>query len=508
MLNWIIFHDEITLWWDLNKFEKAKKFQFYLDDNYHGETTKTHYTFSGLDEKRAYHVRVEALEDAGNKTVEEYRIETKKRKRALDITKPPYNAVGDGKTLNTANIQKALDNCDVNTCVYFPKGEYLTGALNVYSDTEIYLDEGATLQGTANVDDYLPKIKSRFEGTEMMCYRSLINMGELDNKGGYNCKNVVIRGKGTIYGGGKPLAECILETEKIRLKEYLEQNAEYVKTCENSNTIPGRARGRLINMSNCENVILSGITVGYGASWNIHFVYSKDIFTYGCTIRSDTLLNADGTVYKEKVWNGDGWDPDSSENCVVFDTLFDTYDDGIAIKSGKNPEGNIVNRPTKNIYVFDCRGKHGVAVGSEISGGVENVYVWDCEYLRSSASINLKTTVKRGGYIKNVVVKNCRLMGVSMRTAVGFNNDGDGAGVLTKIKDLYFENLQLIGNNLSWDGKKIQSVPIFIDGFEGEENHVNNVILKNVRVEKLKDGDTQKVYIKNVRNLTTDIYFE
>lgn len=69
------------------------------------------------------------------------------------------------------------------------------------------------------------------------------------------------------------------------------------------------------------------------------------------------------------MWNGDGWDPNSSTNCTIFACEFCTGDDAVAIKSGKNPEGNIINRPTKHIRVFDCHSGfgHGICIGSEMS---------------------------------------------------------------------------------------------------------------------------------------------
>ena len=76
--------------------------------------------------------------------------------------------------------------------------------------------------------------------------------------------------------------------------------------------------------------------------------------------------------------NGDGWDPDSSEDCVLFGTCFETGDDCVAIKSGKNPEGNRIARPTRGIRIFDCHGKDGIAIGSELSGGIRNVLMEDC----------------------------------------------------------------------------------------------------------------------------------
>ena len=81
-----------------------------------------------------------------------------------------------------------------------PAGDFLTGALRLHSDLEIYLAKGAVLQGTTNIHDYSPRIPSRFEGTEMRCYSSLLNAGDMNHKTGPNCRNIIIRGRGTICG--------------------------------------------------------------------------------------------------------------------------------------------------------------------------------------------------------------------------------------------------------------------------------------------------------------------
>ena len=94
------------------------------------------------------------------------------------------------------------------------------------------------LQGTANIHDYTPRIPSRFEGIEMRCYSSLLNAGELNHKTGPNCRNIIIRGKGTICGGGQTLARKIIEDERARIKSFLDDNKELVESCENSDTIP------------------------------------------------------------------------------------------------------------------------------------------------------------------------------------------------------------------------------------------------------------------------------
>ncbi len=204
-------------------------------------------------------------------------------KHRIDITAAPYFCRGDGQLLNTDNLQRAINDCGPDDILYIPAGDFLTGALRLHSDLEIYLAKGAVLQGTANIHDYAPRIPSRFEGIEMRCYSSLLNAGELNHKTGPNCRNIIIRGKGTICGGGQTLARKIIEDERARIKSFLDDNKELVESCENSDTIPGRVRPRLINLSNCENVWISGVTLKNGPSWNVHMIYCNNIQTDHCT---------------------------------------------------------------------------------------------------------------------------------------------------------------------------------------------------------------------------------
>ncbi|MBQ2719024.1 MAG: glycoside hydrolase family 28 protein [Clostridia bacterium] len=497
----LVFDDEITLWWKKESFTFADGYRLYLDGTLHGTTDTTHYTFSDLAAARTYTVRIEAERAGAPQGTAELTVTTAKKKRRLDVTAPPYLAVGDGVTDCTAAIQRALCDCTARDCVYLPAGTYLTGALDVHSHTELYLAEGATLQGSERAADYLPKIESRFEGTHMQCYRSLLNVGTVDRNGGYTCEDVVLRGHGTVFGGGRPLATDILETERAALATFLAENADYVKTCENANTIPGRARGRLIQVGNCRGVVIGGLTLGYGASWLLHFIYSRDIVTYNCRIISAPTYAEDGTLLREPVWNGDGWDPDSSENCVIFGTAFDTYDNSIAIKSGKNPEGNAIARPTRGVYVFDCRGLD-VAIGTELSGGIEDVYVWDCELF--GYGINIKTTRDRGAYIRGVHARDSLVTSVMVRTKVNYNNDGESAGCLTKISDLTFENLTVTGVYGGTVEKPRRMTPLNFDGFDEPEGALEGVRLKNVRVLASDLGEPLPNHFHNVKDLVIE----
>ena len=504
MIKTIAFSDEIILWWTKEAFpESANGYELYLNGEMHGRTAKTHYLFPKLQAQQRYLICIKAYDDEKLLDEKSYSVLTGKAKNRLDVSKSPYNAVGDGSTLNTAALQRALDDCTANDVVYFPAGTYLSGALNVHSDTEIYLAENAILQGTENEVDYLPKIKSRFEGTEMLCYRSLLNMGELDQTNyGYSCRNIILRGEGSIFGGGKALAVSIIEAERTRLKEYLAKNVDYVKTCENEDTIPGRVRGRLINISNCENIVMSGLTMGYAASWNIHFVYSKNIVTCGCRICSNNQYGKDGKLLREKVWNGDGWDPDSSEDCAVFNTVFATGDDCVAIKSGKNPEGNRINRPTKNICVFDCFAEegHAIAIGSEMSGGVENVRIWDCDISRLGCGLSVKSTRKRGGYIKNLFVENSVIRGFFMRN-VPYNDDGESANELPVFSNFFFKKVTFLGGGYD----KERDVCVSLCGFEEKGHNVQGVCFDDVTFAVAKSENviekqyTENLILRNIR---------
>ena len=479
----------ITLWWD--KPEKAaanQAYTVYVNGEKAAEVTRTHYTADGLapGTRLAFEV-VCAMEGKTLRLAAQG--ETTAARRRIDVTQAPYMAKGDGVTLNTKALQKAFDDCTADACVYFPAGVYMTGALRGHSDMEIYIAEGAVLQGTAEIADYLPRIRSRFEGKEQECYSSLLNFGELDHTAGPNCRNILLHGKGKIASGGQTLAWRIIEDERERIREYLAANAELVATCENNHTIPGRVRPRLINMSNCENVHISGLTLENGASWNVHMVYSRNIATHHCVFRS------------QGVWNGDGWDPDSSEDCTLFASEFYTEDDAVAIKSGKNPEGNAINRPARRIRVFDCYSAygHGVVIGSEMSGGVEDVAIWDCDLRVSMNGFEIKATKKRGGYVRRISVRDCVLPRVLMHS-VPYNDDGIGAGVAPVLGDCLFERVRLTGlyQATQGAGNLLPGAPIELVGFDVPGHEVQNVTFRDVVIANDRPG----IIIRDAKNIT------
>lgn len=479
MLNTLIFEDSIIVYWDRIQLKEKECYQLVLNDEIVGSTKKTHYTFEDLTPSTEYTIKVIIENIDESKEVGLLCVKTQAQKRRIDITQAPYYAVGDGKTLNTKAIQKAIDDCKAGECLYIPQGEFLSGALRLHSDMEVYLEEGAILLGATQVDEYLPKINSRFEGLEMKCLSSLLNIGELDKDASYTTKNVVIRGAGKIVGGGKELCQNVIDSESLILQEYIRSLGDKIFEFERTDTIAGRARPRLINISNAQNVVICGISIERGASWNVHIVYSDSVVTCGCKFESFGIRN------------GDGWDPDSSTNCTIFNCFFDVGDDCVAIKSGKNPEGNIIGRPCKNIKIFDCKATkgHGVAIGSELSGGIDGVYIWDCNFEKSLCGLHIKTTKKRGGYVKNVFVDNTSLASVNIRT-VHYNDDGESSNETTVFDNIVLNNVYVAGIKYL-DEARNEPCEAIVIGNEG-------FIIKRISMNNITIGDSQLTDIQAI----------
>lgn len=490
MLQNVATAETVTLYWDLPElYQKGDMFVIEGAGRAAVTTEQCHYTVEGLKAETEYNFTV----SMNGETIGCAAVCTEKIKRKINITEAPYCAVGDGKTLNTKAIQRAFDDCTSDACVYIPSGDFMTGALFMHSDMELYLEKGAVLHGTVAYEDYEPKIRSRFEGTEMMCYASLLNVGELDREKGITCRNVRICGEGTVCGGGAPLRQNIIDRERILMKEYMESLGDKILECENADTIPGRARGRLINISCAQHIVISGITVKEGPCWNVHMIYSDDVVTHGVTFVSKGISN------------GDGWDPDSSTNCTLFGSVFMTGDDAVAIKSGKNPEGNIVNIPCEHIRVFDCISHfgHGITIGSEMSGGVNDVRVWNCDMGVSMYGLEIKGTKKRGGYVRNVYVSHCKVCRILLHS-VGYNDDGEGAPEAPIFENCLFEDMEVTAVMHSRDDEDVLCEAIEVAGFDTPGHEAKNIRFKNIVIGEEGGNRSQNIRLQSCAGITLE----
>ena len=425
--------NSVALVWDKQYAVDGTSYNVSLNGKQLGSTSKTNYVVTGLTPSTQYTVEVQ---QNGKKTVSSAKFKTPAKGNVFNIL--DYGAKADTTVKNTRAIQKTIDACSEGGTVYIPKGIFVTGALFLKSNMTLYIEEGAVLKGSVDVADYTPLIMNRFEGWEMNTYASLLNAGTLNRKGGYSVKNLRITGGGTISGGGRKLGDAMIKANGLR------------------------SRGRLILLMNCQDVSISNLTLTEPASWTLHYIYSDNITIHDLTIITN-------------VRNGDGIDPDSSTDSYIFNCTFDTGDDCIAIKSGKNPEGYYVAKPTKNIRITHCDFKrgHGISIGSEMSGGVSDVLIQDCTAGALLHGMQIKGTKDRGGYVRNVIVADCKLMKVTVFSSLNYNNDGEAAPELPTFENITFRNLDL-------SEASVKEPVININGFKGMSHRVKNLTFQDI----------------------------
>jgi len=452
----------VTLLWDKQYDPASAVYEIFINGELSGSTSRTNYTAQNLRPETWYTavISVKQHKNKGLSKLNTLRFKTASIGKVYNIL--DFGAIADSVTLNTKSIQAAITACTQGGTVYIPKGIFLSGALHLKSDMTLYIAEGGKLKGSTAVDDYLPMIMNRFEGWEMKTYASLLNAGTLNRNGTYNVKNLRIAGKGTISGGGKRLGESMTKASGIR------------------------SRGRLICLMNSQNVSLSDLTVTEPSSWTVHYIYSNNITCNNLKIITNGIRN------------GDGIDPDSSTDSYIFNCMFDTGDDCIAIKSGKNPEGYFVAKPTTNVRITDCDFKrgHGISIGSEMSGGVSGVLVQDCKAGKLLHGMQIKGTKDRGGYVKNVTVADCQLLQITIFSAVNYNNDGDAAPQVPTFENFVFKNIDL---SLAPANK----AAIDINGFKDPEHRLKNVSFDHILVSdhaKVVVNDAQGVKFTNVQS--------
>jgi polygalacturonase len=159
-------------------------------------------------------------------------------------------------------------------------------------------------------------------------------------------------------------------------------------------------RPNMVQFYRCRDILVSGVTILEPAMWTVHPVLSKNVTVRDVTVHS--------TLY-----NTDGCNPDSCADVHIAGCRFDTNDDCVAVKSGRDEDGHRVGVPSTDIVVERCKfsGRWGgLTVGSEMSGGVYNVFARDCEinpadfpgHYPVKYALYVKTNKRRGGTIDGV----------------------------------------------------------------------------------------------------------
>ncbi|KAI4319921.1 hypothetical protein MLD38_033460 [Melastoma candidum] len=366
--------------------------------------------------------------------------------RPHSVTITEFGAVGDGTTLNTKAFQNAIFYLNSfadkgGAELFVPAGWWLTGSFNLISHLTLWLHKDAVILGSTDPADWpiIDPVPSYGRGRELPGnrHKSLIF--------GSNLTDVVITGEnGTIDGQGSGWWQ-----------RFRNKTLDYT-------------RPHLIELMNSNEVVISNLTLLNSPFWTVHPVYSSHVTIQNLTIRAPP--NSPNT---------DGIDPDSSDHVCIEDCYISTGDDVIAIKSGWDEYGIYYGRPSTKITIRRIVGEtrsSGIAIGSEMSGGVSDVHAEDLFFYNTNNGIRIKSSPGRGGYVRNIYISNVTLLNVT--TALRFTglygehpDDHYDPNALPKIERITFKDIR--GESITVAG--------LMQGIEGDA--FEDICLYNVNLQ-------------------------
>ena len=414
------------------------------------------------------------------------------------ITK--YGAKTDATAAqNQKAIQKAIDLCSKKGGgrVVVPAGcKFLTAAIQLKSGVNLEVQEGAVLEFAFEPELY-PIVETSWEGLECFNLSPCVYA--------FKAKDIAITGKGTIDGGGsretwwpwcgnarfgareggiaqnKGARARLLKNGEDGIPMYDEKGA---RTPERVFGPQDGLRPQLVNFNKCEGILLEDITLLRSPFWVIHPLHSTDI-----TVRRVKMIN-DGP-------NGDGCDPECCNRVLIEDCFFNTGDDCIAIKSGRNRDGRERNMPSQNIIIRNCEMKNGhggVVIGSEISGGCKNVYAHDCvmDSPELERVLRIKTNSCRGGIIENINMKDVKV-GVCKESVLKINLDYEHNEICCRgnyptVRNVYMENVT----------SEQSKYGVQIIGLE-EDTYVYDIFVSNCKFNGVQSGNFSSGKTRNVK---------
>ncbi len=478
--------DSIALWWERPESgPRPAEYEVHVDGQSGGHVTATDFTVKGLAANTEHALQVLARDDAGRVVAESDVIHVKTRPEGDRLDVRAFGAVGDGKTLNTPAIQKAIDACPEGGEVRVPAGIFVSGAIFLKSAITLYLDEGAIIRGSESIDDY-PVVQGRWGGVETTAFASLVNGSTLD---GDEIHDLVIAGSGRLDGSGEILAP-------------LEEAASGL-----------HARGRTLCIHHGRDIYLTGVTIGHSPAWCLHLIYCRGVTVNGITVNSRFDPE---TGRRYKVHNGDGCNPDSCTDVYIFNSTAISQDDNIAIKSGMNEDGRRVGRPSEHIRITNCRFRDGlgVACGSDMSGGVRDVRVRDCELIDCAQVAQIKTPRGRGGIVEDVRFENIEHVNTSHRYGRWFRSalcldayygekEPDYARVAPvdegtpRVRNIHFEDIKTVNKigpgiliyglpEMPYEDIRFMNVEVTSAGEPIRVENAKGVVLENVRLTRFE----------------------
>jgi polygalacturonase len=320
--------------------------------------------------------------------------------RDCDVTR--HGAKGDGRSDARTAFTKAIDECAKagGGRVVVPAGEFfLAGPIYLESGINLHLQERAVVRFSTNPGHYLPPVLVRWEGTRAHNYSPLIYA--------YREKNIAITGRGTIDGqagtdgsGWLPLVEGAAPVPSKSREALREMGKKGTPVDKRVFGKGGNLRPQLFHAYECENILLHGVTFTGSPFWTLHPAFSRNVIVRNVTVKRS---------HPNQIPNDDGFDADSSQDVLVEGSYFDTVDDNVAIKAGRDNDA-WDGPPSQNIVVRNSTFAHaqrgGVVIGSEVGGGVRNVFAENLWMSQVGRAIHVKSNTDRGGFVENIQARN------------------------------------------------------------------------------------------------------
>jgi len=320
-----------------------------------------------------------------------------------DFPVTDFGAVEGGAVDATDAFRRAVAACRAagGGRVVVPAGVFLTGPVHLRSNVNLHVVEGATLRFSRNPADYLPAVFTRWEGVELMNYSPLIYAFEQEN--------VALTGGGTLDGQADegywwPWKGREAYGWQAGMPEQGPARARLFQMAEDGVPVAERVFGEgdylrpsFVEFYRCRNVLIEGVTIFRSPMWLLHPTCCTNVTVRGITARSHGP-------------NNDGCDPESCTDVLIEGCFFDTGDDCIALKSGRNADGRRLALPIENVVVRDCTmrdGHGGVVIGSEMSGGARDVFAERCRMDSPNLDrvLRIKTNSVRGGFVEGVYMR-------------------------------------------------------------------------------------------------------
>lgn len=314
----------------------------------------------------------------------------------LRVRVTDYGAVGDGVTLTTEAIQKAIDDVAQRGGghVVVPSGIWLITSLELKSNIDLHLERNALLQQTPDKSQYKQGTRNRF----LPCIH------------GNDLHDISVTGEGAVDGCGKywrPVKR--MKMSDVEWKAYLEMGGELqengtlwmpynlkaVGNVTDNATSEEALRSDLFRPERCNRVMVKGVSFQNSPRFTVH--------PCECT---NVIIDGVSALSPWNVQNADGIDLSNCRQCLVVNSYVDCGDDGLCLKSGIGAEG-VRKGPCKDILIQDCRVRHahgGFVMGSDVAGGMENIVVRRCMFTNTDIGLRFKSAIGRGGTTRNVKI--------------------------------------------------------------------------------------------------------